>query len=110
MGIHPPWVMPSRLQPSRLASGRRGPPPGAGADAMDLNLNRTIRSIQWSDEAKRLARWLNPAVSSAAAPLESIVALEALGPSLMPRTSKLQGMAVGFSVLSARATTSAAER
>jgi uncharacterized membrane protein len=75
-----------------------------------MDLNRTIRSIQWSDEALRLARWLNPAVSSAAAPLESIVALEALGPSLMPRTSKLQGMAVGFSVLAARATTAAAER
>jgi uncharacterized membrane protein len=75
-----------------------------------MDLKGTIRSIHWSDGARRLARWLNPAVSSSAAPLESIVALEALGPSLMPRTSRLQGMAVGFSVLAARATTAAAER
>jgi uncharacterized membrane protein len=75
-----------------------------------MELSRTIRSIRWSDQARRIARWLNPVVSSAAAPLESLVALEALGPSLMPRTSRLQGMAVGFSVLAARATTATAER
>jgi uncharacterized membrane protein len=75
-----------------------------------MHLNMTLRGIQWSDQARRLAKLLNPVVSSAAAPLESVVALEALGPSLMPRTSRLQGMAMGFSVLAARATTAAAER
>jgi uncharacterized membrane protein len=75
-----------------------------------MNLNTTLRDIQWTEQAQRVAKWLNPVVSSAAAPLESVVALEALGPSLMPRTSRLQGMAMGFSVLAARATTAAAER
>jgi uncharacterized membrane protein len=75
-----------------------------------MGLNTTLHDIRWSDQAQRLAKLLNPVVSSAAAPLESTVALEALGPSLMPRTSKLQGMAVGFSVLAARATTAAGER
>src|SRR4029453_3865701 len=52
----------------------------------------------------------NPVVSSSAAPLEMFAALDAIGPSLMPRTSRLQGVAMGLSVLGARATTGAAER
>jgi uncharacterized membrane protein len=75
-----------------------------------MHLNRMLDDIHWSDQAQRLAKLLNPVVSSPATPLESVVALETLGPSLMPRTSRLQGMAMGFSVLAARATTSAAER
>src|SRR5215204_1312354 len=62
------------------------------------------------EQGRRLARWLNPVVASPAAPLETFAALDALGPSLMPRTSRLQGIAMGLSVLGARATTSAAER
>ena len=64
----------------------------------------------WIDQGRRLARWLNPVVASPAAPLETYAALDALGPSLMPRTSRLQGVAMGLSVLGARATTGAAER
>jgi uncharacterized membrane protein len=40
----------------------------------------------------------------------TFAALDALGPSLMPRTSRLQGIAMGLSVLGARATAGAAER
>jgi uncharacterized membrane protein len=69
-----------------------------------------IAEADWSDRARRLARWLNPVVASPAAPLETFAALDALGPSLMPRTSRLQGVAMGLSVLGARATTGAAER
>jgi hypothetical protein len=42
----------------------------------------------WSGQARRLAGWLNPVVSSPAAPLETFAALDAVGPSLMPRTSR----------------------
>ena len=44
------------------------------------------------------------------APLETFAAMDAVGPSLMPRTSRLQGVSMGLSVLGARATTRAAER
>jgi uncharacterized membrane protein len=64
----------------------------------------------WPERGRRLARWLNPVIASPAAPLETFAALDALSPSLMPRTSRLQGVAMGLSVLGARATTGAAER
>ena len=64
-----------------------------------------VGDIRWSDQAIRLARWQNPVVASPAAPLETVAALFALEPSLMPRTSKLQGVSMGLSVLGARATT-----
>jgi uncharacterized membrane protein len=73
-------------------------------------LSTGLRGVDWSGGSGRLARWLNPVVTSPAAPLETVAALDALGPSLMPRTSRLQGVAMGLSVLAARATTSAAER
>jgi uncharacterized membrane protein len=73
-------------------------------------LSSVVSGVGWSDQARRLARWLNPVVASPAAPLETFAALDALGPSLMPRTSRLQGISMGLSVLAARATTSAAER
>jgi uncharacterized membrane protein len=73
-------------------------------------LSRALGDVDWSDQARRLARWLNPVVASPAAPLETFAALDALGPSLMPRTSRLQGVSMGLSVLAARATTGAAER
>jgi uncharacterized membrane protein len=72
-------------------------------------LSRALGDVDWSNQAWRLARWLNPVVASPAAPLETFAALDALGPSLMPRTSRLQGVSVGLSVLAARATTGAAE-
>src|SRR5262245_46974156 len=102
------------VRPGRLAAGRTRPVTTAGTTAETerepMQLNMTLQDIRWSDQAQRLAKWLNPVVSSAAGPLESVVALDALGPSLMPRTSRLQGMAMGFSMLTARATGAAAER
>jgi uncharacterized membrane protein len=73
-------------------------------------LSSMVGEAGWSDRALRLARWLNPVVASPAAPLETFAALDALGPSLMPRTSRLQGISMGLSVLGARATAGAAER
>ena len=73
-------------------------------------LSTKLRGVSWSDGSRRFAGWLNPVVASPAAPLETVAAMDALGPSLMPRTSRLQGVAMGLSVLAARATTSAAER
>jgi uncharacterized membrane protein len=63
----------------------------------------------WWDQARRLARELNPLVASPSAPREPVAALDALGPSLMPRTATLQGVAMGLSVLGTRATTSMVE-
>jgi uncharacterized membrane protein len=73
-------------------------------------LSRALGDVEWSDQARRLARLLNPVVASPAAPLETFAALDAMAPSLMPRTSRLQGVSMGLSVLAARATTGAAER
>ena len=73
-------------------------------------MHRLVGDAGWPDLGRRLARWLNPVVASPAAPLETFAALDALSPSLMPRTSRLQGVAMGLSVLGARATTGAAER
>jgi uncharacterized membrane protein len=73
-------------------------------------LNSVVGEVSWSDQGRRVAGWLNPVVASPGAPLETFAAMDALGPSLMPRTSRLQGIAMGLSVLGARATTGAAER
>jgi uncharacterized membrane protein len=73
-------------------------------------LRDVVADIDWPDQGRRVAGWLNPVVASPGAPLETFAALDALGPSLMPRTSRLQGIAMGLSVLGARATTGAAER
>ena len=72
--------------------------------------NTILREVRWSEQPQRLAGWLNPVVASPASPLESAAALDALGPSLMPRTSRLQGISIGLSVLAARATTGVAEK
>jgi uncharacterized membrane protein len=61
------------------------------------------------ERARRLARGLNPVVVSPAAPREKVAALDAWGPSLMPRTARSRGVAMGLGVLGARATTGAAE-
>jgi len=73
-------------------------------------LSDFLGEATWSERARRLAGWLNPVIASPAAPLETFAALDALGPSLMPRTSRLQGVSMGLSVLGARATAGAAER
>jgi uncharacterized membrane protein len=73
-------------------------------------LRDLVANIDWPEQGLRLARWLNPVVASPAAPLETFAAMDAIAPSLMPRTSRLQGVSMGLSVLGARATAGAAER
>ena len=51
--------------------------------------------------ASRFAKSANPVVGGPAAPIRTRAILAAFGPSLMPRASLHQGMAVGLSVLSA---------
>jgi uncharacterized membrane protein len=58
----------------------------------------------------RAVRWLNPFFSSPGATLETMAWLDSFEPSLMPRTSALQGVVGGLSVLSARAVTGVVER
>ena len=73
-------------------------------------LSSVVGAVDWSGQGRRLAGWLNPVVASPAAPLETFAALDALGPSLMPRTSRLQGISMGLSVLGARVAAGAVER
>jgi uncharacterized membrane protein len=63
-----------------------------------------------TDLLLRAARWLNPFLSSPAATMETMAWLDSFGPSLMPRTSALQGAVGGLSVLSARAVMGVVER
>jgi uncharacterized membrane protein len=72
-------------------------------------LNAGLRAGVWSDQARRLAREMNPLAATPSAPREPVAALDALGPSLMPRTARLQGVAIGLSVLGTRAATGVVE-
>src|SRR6266508_856140 len=72
-------------------------------------LTVALREGRRWEQARRLARGLNPVMVSPAAPREKVAALDAWGPSLMPRTARLQGVAMGLGVLGARATSGAAE-
>jgi uncharacterized membrane protein len=72
-------------------------------------LTVALREGRRWQQARRLASGLNPVVASPAAPREKVAALDAWGPSLMPRTARLQGVAMGLGVLGARATSGAAE-
>lgn len=60
--------------------------------------------------AAPVGRWLQPDLASPAAPLSTVAWLDSFTPSLMPRTSVLQGIVGGASILAARATASRAER
>jgi uncharacterized membrane protein len=73
-------------------------------------LNGLLGEVRWSDQVLELARWLNPVAASPAAPRETVAALDAFGPSLMPRTARLHGVAIGLGVLGARATTGVVEK
>ena len=67
-------------------------------------------SVQRIDGALRSgATWLNPVAGTPASALETAALLDSLGPSLMPRTSALQGAAAGLTVLIARAVATAPE-
>jgi hypothetical protein len=54
-------------------------------------LNTRLRVAARLDLARRLAKELNPLVASPSTPRETVAALDALGPSLMPRTARPQG-------------------
>jgi uncharacterized membrane protein len=73
-------------------------------------VRRRVGDVAGSDVVRRVARSLNPVVASPSAPLESYAALDALSPSLMPRTSALLGMGMGLNALAARVATRAAEQ
>ncbi|MDJ0663309.1 MAG: alpha/beta-hydrolase family protein [Acidimicrobiia bacterium] len=70
---------------------------------------RIGRVLLESDTSQRVARWLNPLFGSPSSPLETRAFLDSFGPSLMPRTSTLQGVVAGMNVLAARAVTSVVE-
>jgi len=72
-------------------------------------LNAVLGDVRWSDRARLLGKWLNPAAAVPATPLEAAAAVDAFRPSLMPRTSRHQGVVMGLSVLGARATAGVAE-
>ena len=57
--------------------------------------------VTWTGRigVRRLAGWQNPVVASPAAQPEMVAALDALGPSLVPRTSVLESVSMGLSVL-----------
>jgi uncharacterized membrane protein len=73
-------------------------------------LTAVLRDGERWEQARRLARALSPVAVSPAAPREPVAALDAWGPSLMPRTARLQGVAMGLGVLGARATSGVADR
>jgi uncharacterized membrane protein len=64
----------------------------------------------WGAQARRLARALSPVAVSPAAPRETVAALDAWGPSLMPRSARARGVAMGLGILGTRATSGVAEK
>ena len=73
-------------------------------------LSAVLGEARGSDQVQELARWLNPVAASPAAPRETVAALDAFGPSLMPRNARLHGVAMGLGMLGARATTGVVEK
>src|SRR5215207_1359733 len=64
----------------------------------------------WGAQARRVAGALSPVAVTPAAPRETVAALDAWGPSLMPRSARARGVAMGLGILAARATSRVAER
>jgi uncharacterized membrane protein len=73
-------------------------------------LRAVLGEARGSNQLQELARWLNPVAASPAAPRETVAALDAFGPSLMPRNARLHGVAIGLGMLGARATTGVVEK
>jgi Alpha/beta-hydrolase family/Alpha/beta-hydrolase family N-terminus len=71
---------------------------------------RVLREGGWEARARRVARALSPVAVSPAAPRETVAALDAWGPSLMPRSARVRGVAMGLGILGARATSGMAEK
>src|SRR4029450_12525089 len=64
----------------------------------------------WGAQARRLARALTPVAVSPAAARGTGAALDAWGPSLMPRSARARGVAMGLGILGTRATSGVAEK
>jgi uncharacterized membrane protein len=75
-----------------------------------LGATVVLREGGWEAKVRRLARVLSPVAMSPAAPRETVAALDAWGPSLMPRSARVRGVTVGLGILGARATSGVAER
>src|SRR4029450_10931685 len=89
----------------------RGRSTRQGWEADDMRrLSAVLGEARRSNQVQELARWLNPVAASPAAPRQTVAALDAFGPSLMPRTARLHGVAMGLGMLGARATTGGVER
>ena len=58
----------------------------------------------WGAQARRLAGALSPVAVSPAAPREKMAVLDAWGPSLMPRSARARGVAMGLGILGTRGT------
>lgn len=57
---------------------------------------------RWRPLTRGVADWVNPLLASPSGPYEAVAAVAAFEPSLMPRTSMNQGVAMGASALAAR--------
>ena len=76
-----------------------------------------MKFVRWSDDGVKAARnaimrtatWVNPLTTSPSGALETSALLDSFGPSLMPRTSTLQGAAAGLNLLVARGVARAIE-
>src|SRR4029450_12505047 len=88
---------------------RRSRSEGEETDAM-LRATVMLGEGGWEAQVRRLARALSPVAVSPAAPRETVAALDAWGPSLMPRSVRVRGVAMGLGVLGARATSGVAEQ
>src|SRR5215211_1863383 len=73
---------------------------GEETNAM-LRATVVLREGGWEAKARRLARVLNPVAVSPAAPRETLAALDAWGPSLMPRSARVRGVTMGLGILGA---------
>jgi uncharacterized membrane protein len=73
-------------------------------------LRAALREGGWEARVRRLAGALNPVAVSPAAPRETVAVLDAWGPSLMPRSARARGVAMGLGILGARATSGVAEK
>jgi hypothetical protein len=73
-------------------------------------LSAVLGEARGSNQVQELASRVNPVAASPAAPREAVAALDAFGPSLMPRTARLHGVAMGLGILGARATTGVVEK
>src|SRR4029453_4805257 len=100
------WTRPSRTWTGwifPMTQCRRNRVEGEETDAM-LRARAGRGNGGWGAQARRVAGALSPVAVSPAAPRETVAMLDAWGPSLMPRSARARGMAMGLGILGARAT------